>query len=239
MKNDYEVRGDVTAIFLRRRDGTVLETLIDTSDLEKVKGFEMTWYAVWDKHTSSYYCSGNYKAVGRKQKKVKLHRYITDCPDGLVVDHENHDTLDNRRDNLRVVNHNINAQNRKNVISTNKSGEKGVSWDNKRRGWLVSFCVNGNKYYFGRYNDLEEARNKAREEYNKIISGNLADYDNIKRNPPGKSPSSGINGITWSKEKEKWRLYFKLEDKPRHFGYFEKLSEAAQEKDRLLSQKSS
>ena len=30
MRNEYEIRGDVTAVFLKRKDGTRLEMVIDT-----------------------------------------------------------------------------------------------------------------------------------------------------------------------------------------------------------------
>ena len=36
-------------------------------------------------------------------KKVYLHRFVTEAPDYLHVDHKNHQTLDNRRENLEVV----------------------------------------------------------------------------------------------------------------------------------------
>jgi hypothetical protein len=42
-----------------------------------------------------------------------LHREIIGCPEGLVVDHINHDPLDNRRVNLRCVTHTENLRNRK------------------------------------------------------------------------------------------------------------------------------
>lgn len=40
MKNDFEIRGDVTAIFLRRKDGNPMETIISTSDLPKAQEFQ-------------------------------------------------------------------------------------------------------------------------------------------------------------------------------------------------------
>ena len=41
-----------------------------------------------------------------------LHRFIMDAKTGDVVDHINRNTLDNRRCNLRIVDHSINNKNR-------------------------------------------------------------------------------------------------------------------------------
>ena len=62
--------------------------------------------------------------IGRNFKVILLHRLLTDCPPGLVVDHLNHDTLDNRSCNLRVCTHSENLRNRASpsVLST-RSGE--------------------------------------------------------------------------------------------------------------------
>lgn len=37
--NDYKIIGDETIIYLKRKDGTILECIIDTEDFEKVKNY--------------------------------------------------------------------------------------------------------------------------------------------------------------------------------------------------------
>lgn len=49
----------------------------------------------------------------KPRRLISLHREITQCPEGLVPDHINHDPLDNRRSNLRCVTNAENLRNRK------------------------------------------------------------------------------------------------------------------------------
>ena len=94
-----------------------------------------------------------------KRKTISLHRYIMNNPDG-VVDHINHNTLDNRKENLRVTS---NANNLRNgtLRNNNKTGIKGVHFDKSRNKYHASIKVNYKSIYLGRYDSLEEAE-KAR-----------------------------------------------------------------------------
>jgi hypothetical protein len=75
-------------------------------------------------------------------KYIQLHNEIMGhIPDGiLMVDHINHDTLDNRRNNLRIVNHSINNINRE-ISKNNKSGVTGVYLS--RGKWIVKWQEGG------------------------------------------------------------------------------------------------
>lgn len=82
--------------------------------------------------------------------KVKNKRYYTarviyemrngKIPDGMVIDHINGDSLDNRIQNLRVVDLVQNARNRK-VSSTNTSGITGVHFHKATKKWSAQ--ING------------------------------------------------------------------------------------------------
>lgn len=76
------------------------KTIIDIDDIDKVKGY------IWR-------IMSGYVGTNINNKTLLLHRLITDCPTEKVVDHKNHDTLDNRKCNLRICTIQENTRNRK------------------------------------------------------------------------------------------------------------------------------
>src|SRR5690606_35726925 len=85
------------------------------------------------------------------RKQIWIHRLITNCPENMIVDHKNGDVLNNTRDNLRVVDSFINAQNIK-IDKNTKSGIRNISVTNTGR-----FLVSVKNKKFGSYKTLEEA----------------------------------------------------------------------------------
>lgn len=98
------------SILLETRTGYVTAT-IDLADLHKLQGISKL-YAWWDAKAGSYYARYNIYKDG-KSTTGHLHRLITDCPPSMEPDHINFDTLNNTRENLRVVTHRENCQNRR------------------------------------------------------------------------------------------------------------------------------
>jgi hypothetical protein len=78
------------------------------------------------------------------------------------VDHENHDTLDNRIANLRDVDNLVNSQNTK-LLKTNTSGYSGVVWHARDKRWQASIRHGGRKRHLGLFTRLEEAVRARRE----------------------------------------------------------------------------
>ena len=72
------------------------------------------------------------------------------------IDHENHNGLDNRIENLRDVDV---AQNNKNagIRKDNKSGHVGVNWDASNKKWTAQISINKKRVYIGNFTTIEEA----------------------------------------------------------------------------------
>lgn len=84
-----------------------------------------------------------------------MHRYIMNAPPELHVDHINHDTLDNRKSNLRLATRPQNMANQRSRKVT--SIYKGVSWDKERNKWRSVIGARENYLMIGRYDSEEEA----------------------------------------------------------------------------------
>lgn len=145
---------DVTRIPLRNRAGDVIaHALIDRSDAPLIEGMgrwciESNGYAV--------------RSVGRGRPLLRMHRVLLDLPphDPRLADHINHDRLDNRRANLRIVTKTENLQNRVSSPGTS-SRYRGVHFFKGR--WQARGYTNGKRHYLGTFNDEEEAGRVARE----------------------------------------------------------------------------
>ncbi len=74
----------------------------------------------------------------------------------MVIDHIDHNRLNDRKENLREVSNAENLRNRKGPQSNNKSGVLGVSWVADRNKWCVRIKFNG-KHIGGSYESFEVA----------------------------------------------------------------------------------
>lgn len=161
MKNNYEIRGEITAISLNSTKHGQLETLISTSKLSIANDFPNTWYASYEDKTKSFYAVGNLTIGLNKRTVISLHQWIMGRPKGMMIDHINHETLDNYDENLRIVTMAQNGQNRKGATSASKSGIRGVNWNAKDRIWTVRMNINGKVRQFGRFQNLDDAETLA------------------------------------------------------------------------------
>lgn len=81
--------------------------------------------------------------------KILMHRLLICAVDGLLVDHKNHNTLDNRKDNLRICTRAQNMWNRKKTCGT--SLYKGVYFHKKTQKWAACISLNNKSIHLGVY----------------------------------------------------------------------------------------
>jgi hypothetical protein len=91
---------------------------------------------------------------------VDMHRFILAPKASDLVDHKNHNGLDNRRSNLRICTAQQNGFNRR-ISPKTKSGFKGVRYDPSGNGgrkvWAAQATLDGKTRRLGRFATPEEA----------------------------------------------------------------------------------
>jgi hypothetical protein len=88
---------------------------------------------------------------------LSMHREIMKAPAGLLVDHRNGDTLDNRRDNLRLATHSQNQANKGKTSINTSSRFIGVHFRKRSGRWAATIRNEGKKVWLGSYKDEKEA----------------------------------------------------------------------------------
>ena len=85
-----------------------------------------------------------------------------------VVDHINHNKLDNKFSNLCNSTYTNNSKNMP-ISKRNKSNMVGVCWDKTREKWKAQINVDGKTKALGRFNSKEDAiacRKRANQQHN-------------------------------------------------------------------------
>jgi AP2 domain/HNH endonuclease len=124
--------------------------IVDAEDFEQLNRFN--WYAEWSKTTKSFYAARRDEGG----KYLSMHRFVMSAGPDFEVDHISHDTLDNRKGNLRECTSQHNNCNTR-IRSDNTSGFKGVSWSKKLKKWWSNIRVNGKTLHLGYHEKIEDA----------------------------------------------------------------------------------
>ena len=128
MRNKYEIKEDMVLIHLKSKTHGDLVTKISKEDLELVDLMPYTWFVKRGGNGGGLYVAANIYNDNEKRTTIRLHQWIKKPSKGMVVDHINHDTLDNRQENLRVVTPSENQLNRKGSNKGNGTNVQGVSF---------------------------------------------------------------------------------------------------------------
>lgn len=122
--------------------------MVDDEDFEAIN--ILNWNANFQ-HTTWY------ARAWKDGKRLLMHRYIMGVTDPkILVDHENHDGLDNRRQNLRAASKADNCRNKSHRKGTS-SKYHGVCWHKATSKWIVKICVDYTEIHLGIFDKEEDA----------------------------------------------------------------------------------
>jgi len=151
--NEFIIDGNICKIKLyNEKCEEITETIIDAEDYDIVKNYK---WGIWKEKDGSYYAV---TTIGNKRLSlahcVLKHKSTMD----VHIDHANRNKLDNRKENLRVATNSQNGHNSK-LYKSNKSGYKGVHWNNFHEKWATGIRVNKKFIHLGFFVDKVEAAN--------------------------------------------------------------------------------
>jgi len=148
-----------------------LSTIVDKTDYLEYDLASYNWSPKINLRDKIIYATGYDRP---RHKLILLHRLIMevlDAPRSVLIDHIDHNGLNNSRINLRITNNKGNQQNRrKHPINENTSFYKGVNFDskNKTNPWRAYIKYAGKVKHLGYYKteiDAALAYNKAATEH--------------------------------------------------------------------------
>jgi hypothetical protein len=183
--------------------------IVDEDDYEWL--LKYNWH-----YTTKGYAVRKTSIVGEKTQ-VFMHREIINCPDDKQVDHINRNKLDNRKENLRIATNAQNAANR-DLLDTNTSGFRGVSFSKRVGKWQAYSRENGRHKHLGYYFEKEDAA-KA---YNV-----LNDVDHSNFNLRLKPKTSKYKGVSFNNARKQWYVNIHLNGSTVFLGSFDCEHDAA------------
>ena len=128
---------------------------VDEEDYERVMEFK--WHAAFQPKKNIFRAQRAIpKKYGEKQVFQPMPNFILNQPRGVIIDHSQHDSLDNRKRFLRVATHEQNNANRRRSRN-NTSGFKGVSFSKDVKKWRASITCNKKYISLGFYSTPERA----------------------------------------------------------------------------------
>jgi len=126
--------------------------LVDDADFPLLSEFRWCYRA--ERNKQGY--AVRHRKVDGKDRLCYLHREVLRAPEGFETIFLNHDRLDCRRENLKVVSK-LEARQHHRVRSDSKSGVKGVRHNPETDSWSAYVYRHGHCYHVGTYLTKEQA----------------------------------------------------------------------------------
>lgn len=153
--NAYIECEDHYKIVINSKKYGIQYALISKEDYASCK--DRTWGINFSKFTHTFYVYNHWKNPVRGS--LALHRHIMGADENTIIDHINHETLDNRRENLRIASRTENRVNLNGALSNNKLGVRNIRWCDKKQKYMVRI----KQKHIGQFSCLDDAKRAAQE----------------------------------------------------------------------------
>jgi len=127
---------------------------VKPADYDHLRRYE--WFA--KKGTRNFYAVRRARGPkGSKLATIYMHRELIDVADGLLIDHVNQDSMDNRRANLRGATRAQNIRNRKKFSTSSVSKYKGIYRYKDKKRWVARIMFERKRIHLGIFCDEIDA----------------------------------------------------------------------------------
>ena len=118
-------------------------------------------------------CAGEYLAVKLFKQRYMVHHVVWwlhggVIPDGMLLDHINRNKLDNRIENLRLVDTSENSAN------SSRYGNRNCYWNERVQAYQVRVQFRGKYYHVGKYFKSLNAARKAAQQLRDEVHGKFS-----------------------------------------------------------------
>ena len=134
--------------------------MVDDKDFEWLNQWK--WHATKTKY--QFYARRTTTLAG-KHIAQSMHRLILDAKKGEEVDHMNRNSLDNRRENIKICTRSENNRNRQ-VFGGSK--HRGVCWNKGSKKWASYLITEDEKFYLGLFKEEKDASDAFNKKYKEI-----------------------------------------------------------------------
>lgn len=145
--------------------------LVDDCDLERLSKYN------WFLDTKGYAYRNTVRDSEGKKTTIRMHREVMQLTDSsIIIDHRNHNTLDNRKENLRLCTLSENSRNSK--PSRHYKGKqrpskyKGITF--RRNRWRMTIFIKESRKTIDKLFDTEEEAARAYDHYARLHFGEYA-----------------------------------------------------------------